>query len=61
MLDAHGADCLRVLHALAMHTHLPTHHASLACVLLQAIPSGQVLSKLSRALGVMLKKNPTKK
>jgi hypothetical protein len=30
-------------------------------VYVQAIPSGQVLSKLSRALGVMLKKNPGKK
>lgn len=24
MVNAHGVDCLRVLHALAMHTHLPT-------------------------------------
>lgn len=27
----------------------------------KAIPSGQILNKLSRALGVTLKKNPTKK
>ena len=27
----------------------------------KAIPSGQILGKLSRALGVTLKKNPSKK